>query len=47
MLNLEITLIDESNKQWNSGKLNKINAKIIDEIMQDKAPEENDYQLNI
>jgi hypothetical protein len=47
MLNLEITLIDESNRQWNSGKLNKINAKIIDEIMQDKAPEENDYQLNI
>jgi len=47
MLNLEITLIDESGKQWKSGKLNKINAKIIDDIMNDMAPEENGYQLKI
>ena len=46
MLNLEITLIDQNGKQWKSGKLKKINAGVIDEIMQRQTVEKG-YTLKI
>lgn len=46
LLNSEITLTDVDGKVWNSGKLSKINAKVIAEITFDVAPMETGHRIN-